>query len=172
MHLFLLLGNLERKKIIETIRRKGNFIHNTDPSINTGELIVCRRSAKISRKTVRDFTCCAKCKGWFTKNNIRHHFKQCANISKGRNVQILGRAVMGRIHECASDTVRKSLFPVLREDDVTRCIKYDKLLITYANKLCIKYSHQHQQDMIRARLRLLGRFLIAVKEYNSNVTVS
>lgn len=170
MHLFLLLGNLERKKIIETIRRKGNFIHNTDPSINTGELIVCRRPGKISCKTVRDFTCCAKCKGWFTKNNIRHHYKQCANISKGRNVQILGRAVMGRIHECASETVRKYLFPVLREDDVTRCIRYDKLLITYANKLCIKYSHQHQQDMIRARLRLLGRFLIAVKEYNSNVT--
>ncbi|XP_077269159.1 uncharacterized protein LOC143901075 [Temnothorax americanus] len=91
-------GNLERKKIIETIRRKGNFIHNTDPSVNTGALVVCRRPAKNSRKTVRDFTCCAKCKGWFTKNNIRHHFKQCANVSKGRNVQILGRAVMGMIH--------------------------------------------------------------------------
>lgn len=77
---------------------------------------------------------------------------------------------MGRIHECASETVRKVLFPVLKEDDVTRCIRYDKLLITYANKLCIKYSHQHQQDMIRARLRLLGRFLITVKEYNSNIT--
>ncbi|XP_071652942.1 uncharacterized protein [Temnothorax longispinosus] len=168
---FLLLpkGNLEQKKNIETIRRKGNFIHNTDPSVNTGALVVCQRPAKNSRKTVRDFTCCAKCKGWFTKNNIRHHFKQCANVSKGRNVQILGRAVMGMIHECASETVRKVLFPVLREDDVTRCIRYDKLLITYANKLCIKYSHQHQQDMIRARLRLLGRFLITLKEINPNI---
>ncbi|XP_067215704.1 uncharacterized protein [Linepithema humile] len=168
---FLLLpkGNLERKKIIETIRRKGNFIFNTDPAINTGELIVCRRPAKNSCKTVRDFTSCAKCKGWFTKNNIRHHFKQCVGVSKGRSVQILGRAVMGRIHECASETVRKVLFPVLREDDVTRCIRYDKLLITFANKLCIKYNLQHQQDMIRARLRLLGRFLIAVKEYNPDV---
>lgn len=169
LNIVFILGNLERKKVIETIRRKGNFIYNTDPSINTGELIVCRRPAKRSCKTVRDFTCCAKCKGWFTKNNIRHHFKQCANVSKGRKVQILGRAVMGRIHERASKTVRKVVFPVLREDDVTRCIRYDKLLITYANKLCIKYSHQHQQDMIRARLRLLGRFLLAIREYNSNV---
>lgn len=121
---------------------------------------------------LQNFTCCAKCKGWFTKNNIRHHFKKCIDVgtSNGRNVQVLGRTVMGRIHECASETVRKVLFPILREDDVTRCIRYDKLLITYANKLCIKYNHQHQQDMIRARLRLLGRFLIAVKEYRSNVT--
>lgn len=71
---------------------------------------------------------------------------------------------MGRIHECANETVRKIVFPILREDDVTRCIRYDKLLIIYTNKLCIKYSHQHQHDMIRARLRLLGRFLMAVKE--------
>lgn len=77
---------------------------------------------------------------------------------------------MGRIHECASETVRKILFPVLREDNISRSIRYDKLLITYANKLCIKYSHQHQQDMIRAKLRLLGRVLIAVKKYNPNVT--
>ncbi|XP_072750438.1 uncharacterized protein [Anoplolepis gracilipes] len=164
-------SNLERKKIIETIRKKGNFIHNTDPSLNTGELIVCRRPPRNSCKTIQNFTYCAKCKGWFTKN-IRHHFKKCVDVgtSKGRNVQILGRTVMGRIHECASETIRKVLFPVLREDDVTRCIRYDKLLITYANKLCIKYNHQHQQDMIRARLRLLERFLIAVKEYRSNVT--
>ncbi|XP_039302367.1 uncharacterized protein LOC120359603 isoform X2 [Solenopsis invicta] len=169
---FILLpkGNLERKKIIETIRKKGNFIHNTDPSLNTGTLVVCRRPAEKSGKSIKDYTCCAKCKGWHVKNNIRHHFKECAHVPKGRNVQILGRAVMGRIHECASETVRKFLFPVLREDDVTRCIRYDKLLITYANKLCIKYTHQHQQDMIRARLRLLGRFLIAIKEYNSIVT--
>jgi len=119
MAIIFISGNLERKKIIDVIRKNGNFIYNTDPSINTGEIIVCRRPAEKSHKTVRDFTCCAKCKGWFTKNNIRHHFKQCAKISKGRNVQILGRAVMGRIHECASDTVRKVLFPVLREDDIT-----------------------------------------------------
>jgi len=38
--------------------------------------------------------------------------------------------VIGRIHVCASDTVKKVLFPVIREDDI---IQYDKLLITYAN---------------------------------------
>lgn len=48
-------------------------------------------------------------------------------------------------------------------------MRYDKLLIIYANKLCVKYKSQHQHDIIRARLRLLGRFLIALKEINTNV---
>jgi len=58
---------------------------------------------------------------------------------------------------------------VLREDNIIRLIRYDELLIIYGNKLCLKYKHQHQQDMIRARLRLLGRFLQAVKKINKNV---
>jgi len=58
---------------------------------------------------------------------------------------------------------------VLREDNIIRLIRYDELLIIYGNKLCLKYKHQHQQDMIRARLRLLGRFLQAVKKTNKNV---
>lgn len=51
-----------------------------------------------------------------------------------------------------------------------RLIRYDELLITYGNKLCLKYKHQHQQDMIRSRLRLLGRFLQILKKINKNVT--
>lgn len=33
----------ERFKIIDTIRRKGNFQYNTDSNIGKGDLIVCRR---------------------------------------------------------------------------------------------------------------------------------
>jgi len=57
----------------------------------------------------------------------------------------------------------------MREDEITRIIRYDELLILYANKLCIKYKAQHQHDMIRARLRVLGRFLLALKKINSNI---
>lgn len=66
--------------------------------------------------------------------------------------------------------MRNVVFPVLREDDIIRLIRYDELLIIYGNKLCLKYKHQHQQDMIRSRLRLLGRFLQAIKKINKNVT--
>lgn len=165
-----ILGTKERHKIIEILRRKGNYLYNTDATFNKGELIVCRRPNESTARAARDFFCCAGCKGFFTKNNIRHHFKQCTGKTVGRSVKILGRKVENRIHKCANTILRNVVFPVLREDNITRLIRYDELLIIYGNKLCIKYKHQHQQDMIRSRLRLLGRFLESLKKINKNVT--
>ena len=52
----------------------------------------------------------------------------------------------------------------MREDVIVRDIRYDELIIIYANKQCEKYGTHHQ--MIRARLRLLGRFLHAIQSIN------
>ncbi|KYM98504.1 hypothetical protein ALC62_10782, partial [Cyphomyrmex costatus] len=163
-------GNKERQKIIGFVRRRGNHLFNTDPAHNKGELIVCRRPTESRKKTARDFICCAGCKGYFTKNNILHHFKECTQKPVGRYVKVLGRKIQGRIHKSANSILRNIVFPILREDDVTRLIRYDELLIIYGNKLCAKYNLQHQQDMIRSRLRLLGRFLQALRKINKNVT--
>ncbi|KAG5309974.1 MOS1T transposase, partial [Pseudoatta argentina] len=51
-------------------------------------------------------------------------------------------------------------------NNITRIIRYDEILIIYANQMCEKYRSQHHHNMIRARLRLLGRFLV-VAIYNS-----
>lgn len=163
--------NPERKKIIDTIRKMGNFKFNTNSEFNTGQLIVCRRPNEKTNKTAKDFVACVKCKGFFAKSTIRHHARVCLkkNFRKYKNIMIMGRKITGRIHLIASECLRKTVFPVLREDDVTRIVRYDKLLIIYANKLCVKYKSQHQYDMIRARLRLLGRFLITLKDINTNV---
>ncbi|KAJ8970714.1 hypothetical protein NQ314_001061 [Rhamnusium bicolor] len=56
------------------------------------------------------------------------------------------------------------------EDDTVKAIRYDELIILYANHLCRKYRSQHNYNMIRARLRLLGRFLIKIKNLENSVT--
>lgn len=151
------------------IRKESNFIYNTSSQFNTGELIVSRRPSR-ANKPASKFACCPKCKGYYTKNNIRHHFQDCNKESIGRQVLILGRKVQGRIHSKASDTVRKIIFPILRDDNVCRVIRYDELIILRANKLCRKFRNQRHHDMIRAELRLLGRYLISIKKFNSKIT--
>jgi len=163
-------GNTERKKIIDLLRRKGNFIYNTNIDLNKGDLIVCRRPKRNLNRQASDFIPCAKCKGFFSKNNIRHHFASCSQRrNPQRNVKILGRTVACRIHFSASSPLRRLVFPVMREDTVTQIIRYDELLIGYGNKMCQKYRLQHQHDMIRARLRLLGRFLIVLKDLDNSI---
>lgn len=121
------------------------------------------------KRAATDFTCCIKCKGFFTKNNIRHHFTQCSGRKTFRAVQVLGRKIAGRIHNNASGILKNVIFPVLRDDLITRSIRYDRLIISYGNKLAVKYKHIHQHDMIRSRLRLLGRFWLAMKTFDKDL---
>ncbi|XP_011882433.1 PREDICTED: uncharacterized protein LOC105570082, partial [Vollenhovia emeryi] len=146
-------------------------IHSNEPEVK--KFIVLPKGNP-ERKKIIDIirrNACGKCKGFFSKNTIRHHSRKCfkKDFSKRKCVMIMGRQVTCRIHPLANETLEKTVFPVMREDEVTRIIRYDELLITYANKLCVKYTAQHQHDMIRARLRLLGRFLLALKKINTSI---
>lgn len=165
-------GCLERKQIIETIRRKGEFKYNTSQDLNDGKLHVVRRPNIGFTKTANEYGVCIKCHEFFSKNTLRNHVRKCANVasSKNRTTTVLGRAILGRINKVASQTLKKVVFPVLREDTITHLIRYDTLLIQYGNKLCMKYKLQHQHDMVRNRLRTLGRFLKALKEINNEIS--
>lgn len=163
---------LERKRIIEAIRLKGEFIFNTNEIVNNGKLHVVRRPNIKFTKTAIEYGLCAKCFGFFSKNTLRNHVRKCCkgNYGKNRTILIHGRILLARINKIASQTLKKVIFPILKEDAVTRLIRYDELVIRYGNKLCMKYKPQHQHDMVRNRLRTLGRFLQALKEINKDIT--
>ncbi|KAL6258235.1 hypothetical protein P5V15_010165 [Pogonomyrmex californicus] len=165
-------GNFERKKIIETIRRNDNFQFNTKRAINNAELIVCRRPNKKLCKSASNFLPCVKCKGFFSKSSLRHHFRRCTgrNSKHSKLIMVLGRTIVTRTHEVANKILKTVVFPVLRDDEITRAIIYDQLIILYGNKLCLKYRLQHQHDMIRSRLRLLGRYLVTLRTKSENIS--
>ncbi|XP_074102466.1 uncharacterized protein LOC141529696 isoform X1 [Cotesia typhae] len=163
-------GTKERKKLIEIYRDNGRAMHNTHPDYNTGLLLVSRRP-KLDNKPANDYTTCPKCLKTVTKANSYKHYAVCINAKTNgsQSYKFLGRYVEGRIHATASDTLSLVIFPVFHEDVIVRLIRYDWLVILYGNKLCIKYTPHYQHNMIRARLRLVGRLLFAAKQINSQV---
>ncbi|KAG5865833.1 hypothetical protein JTB14_029918 [Gonioctena quinquepunctata] len=82
---------------------------------------------------------------------------------------VTGKNISARLHCTANKMVRETLFPPLREDDIVRLIKYDELVIVYANKMCEKYRNERYCEMIRQRLRLIGRFSETLKEINKYI---
>jgi len=42
-----------------------------------------------------------------------------------RSISILGRQIIGRIHNEASNALRLRVFPLLREDDIIRGLRYE-----------------------------------------------
>ncbi|KAG5891913.1 hypothetical protein JTB14_022663 [Gonioctena quinquepunctata] len=164
-------GSKERKEIFSTIRKNGQFFFNTNNSVNTGERKVTRRPNAKFGKTATDFVTCPSCCGDYAKTSLRHHFRRCntSGKTKQRNILVKSRQMVGRIHKKASDVLRKKVFPTLQEDNVTKEIRYDELVILFGNKLCQKYRDPHFYDMIRQKLRQLGRFLLEIKKFQPKI---
>lgn len=165
-------GTAERREIIGMLRKKGNFLFNTKENFNDGELIVSRRPKTSYDRRATDYAACNICKGFFSKQSLRFHVKKCLGLNSkvSKNVLENSRRVMGRLHKVATDIVRRKLFPPLRDDDIVRNIRYDKIVIIYANKMAAKYKQERYFEMIRQRLRLIGRFLLSIKKINKDIT--
>nr|CAI5837651.1 unnamed protein product [Callosobruchus analis] len=162
-------GCPERKEAISDLRKKGSFEYNAKTVSFNQPLIVERRTCGL--KSINDYSVCPHCKGTFVKNSIRKHYARCIpNYKKGdRSISTKSKALIHRLHPKACTVLKTFIFPKLRDDDITQIIRYDELVIQFGNSLCAKYRLQHLYKMIRAKLRLLGRFMLEMRKLDSNI---
>lgn len=101
---------------------------------------------------------------------MRKHYKICAGCSKGvKGIVRNGKRIESNISSNANSIVRTQIFPVMRDDEVTHPLRFDDLVITYTNKMTVKYPKSHHYPMIRSRLRLLGKILLHVKKIDNTI---
>ncbi|KAK0169534.1 hypothetical protein PV328_011916 [Microctonus aethiopoides] len=162
----------ERKREIAKLRKRGDFIHNTHANVNTEVLITCRRPRNNSKKNADEYVTCSNCLGSYSKRTLRIHFAKCDSMhKKGQRGQLMeGKGLSGDIHYRANAVMQRSIYPGFQDDAISSTIRYDELLILYGNKLCDKYTLEHQAAMIRIHLQLLARFKIEIKKINKKVT--
>ncbi|KAH0535072.1 hypothetical protein KQX54_012937 [Cotesia glomerata] len=165
--------NKRRAQLIAIIRKEGRYLHNTSKEFNTGILMTARQRqrGKKFKKKASDYVCCAKCKDWYSKATIRMRFVKCdENHKKGeREILKKGQRKANFIHSRANDVLRRDIFPVFKDGILKETIAFDEFLILYGNKLCDKYSHKREYDMIRAELRYLAKLLIAAEKIDSSI---
>lgn len=162
----------ERRKAIDLIRKKGDFLHNTDPMYNQGYLITVRRNQKGKEKQPEEMINCPKCAGFYTQNNIRHHYSDCNDSNLGNTRTLLQKACrkIGRVHPDATYKMRHDIIPVLRKNcEVTDIIRYDRLIILFGNMISMRFKLAHQDVMIRSQLRLLGRVVLELRKIDHRI---
>lgn len=160
-----------RKQLIDEIRKKGDFMFNTDKQFNKAILIVPRQRQKNSKNQAADFVCCKFCCGFYPKNTLRSHVKNCPGSSHKKGTRDLlknGRAKTGFVHHSAVDVLREKVLPVLNDDEISRNLLYDELIILYANEQCFRHN-EIQYDMIRANIRLLSRLVMELKKNSEDI---
>lgn len=165
-------GSKARRVIIDRIRKKGQFLCNTDATINSGVLLPSRRQNKKFKKTAADYISCASCYGSYSSSSLRVHFKRCTdNLLEGeRVVRALGRACEGRLHADACQELNEVIFARMRQTKFLRLVRFDWLVVCYGNILCLNFSPHFQQGHIRNKMRSAARVLFAAKSISSSVT--
>ncbi|KAF5274173.1 hypothetical protein FQR65_LT17063 [Abscondita terminalis] len=173
-YFLVFLENIERRKIIETIRRRGDFEYNTSQKYQSEELLVARRSHSTFSREVRDYLPCPHCAAFFFNRTLRNHVKHCSlTVPRGgRSVKTRSRALLSNLHPAAGEILKTKIFPVLRDDNCVNVIRYDILAIVFGNFMCSKYASIHHHDMIRSRLRSIGRLLISAKTLDNTLFLS
>ncbi|KAK0071924.1 hypothetical protein PV326_000658, partial [Microctonus aethiopoides] len=167
----LAVNSDERKYEISLFRKKSNHYFNVKVEINNGELILTRRPRTDAQATGNNFTTCPICLGTYTKNNIRHHYTKCKrDVHTARGVLTKARHVVRRIHSCASKVMREEVLPRMLKDNIVRLIRYDFLIIKFGNKLCREHRKKCHHKMIRAKLRLMGRFVQTLQTILPEIT--
>ncbi len=130
-----------------------------------------RPNKKFGRNAV-DYLTCAQCFGLYRSTTLRIHWNKCTNNSlKGeRIVKQLGRTVEGRSHRTASDELTNLVLARMQDDEFSRIIRFDWLIISYGNDLCLNLNTITQNNCIRNYLKNAGKLLIALKSVSSDIT--
>ncbi|XP_066585722.1 uncharacterized protein [Prorops nasuta] len=165
-------NNVERKKIIAEIRKRGNFLHNTTSSLETCNFVVSRRPNIEMPRTADYYIPCPSCKVYLSKKTAHVHVRLCTNrgARKSHSIKVLGRRLVPNVHEKACFTLKSKVLPPLRQDIVTSVVRNDELIVIYGNHLCNKYKHSaHHFKMIRAQLRLIARLLLTMKDLRDDI---
>lgn len=165
-----IIGSAERRKIIDVLRKEGNFLYNTQHLPAEADKITCRRPQVRKPRLNCHFRVCPSCKGYYSKMTLRRHYRKCADTPKSiKDIMFHSKRVEGNISKDAGETLRDEVFPVFRDSPAVDVIRHDTLAIARGNMLCSKYRLKHMQKMIRSQLKMLGGFLLELKGIENSI---
>jgi hypothetical protein len=170
----LLQPKKERCNYFNKLRIEAVNKHNQETlEAGRGEIIVARRSGR--NLVSDDFFPCPRCKTLLAPKHIWRHFYECMenttnddkNVGDSDRRKVIKRARVLKemcLKDCGADLQFKTdVLASFRDDAVSRCIKKDQLILVYGRQLYIKLG-RYRTEEIRLRMRLLGRFVIAMNE--------
>ncbi|XP_032382955.1 uncharacterized protein LOC116696235 [Etheostoma spectabile] len=154
----------ERKKHLDYIRNRGNFVHNAAVmESGKGELIPFKRPPKEAQG--HDFMHCAYCQGLFSRKILWRHMRSCrlkpgsVPLKPGKNRVQSMCTYTGPVPSHISKQLWK-VISVMNSDPITDIIKNDHVIIEIGQHLLSKggiSAKNHQ--FVRDKMREMGRLV-------------
>lgn len=167
----------KRKQIINAIRRQGNFALNRTTNIIRP---IRRPKGQYNNDIVKNsvnlkdrFVVCEYCMGYFSRNYLRRHKKICdLNLNQHEtafrnnhlsSAQLFSICSGANCDFYATLRLRNEVFPILRNDDISKTAMEDILICAFAESLLNKHKRRQIRNVISNKMRELGRLLLAMK---------
>lgn len=161
------------KDMWSTIRRKGDFLHNSKVLKTGGEIILVRRPAPGVNVNPNKCVPCTYCLGFFLEDQLSRHCAICPNkttenspngsgtvsdVKKGRLMLYPNQTIQG-----ASIELEQFVLDRMNKDEITDLVKKDGLINTYGSFLLINKGAR-KLSLVSQNMRLLSRLLIEVRK--------
>ncbi|XP_039283303.1 uncharacterized protein LOC120351152 [Nilaparvata lugens] len=155
-------GSAMRRSMIEKLRKKGNFNYNTNVlREKSGNIITVQRPTNDCN--IEKYLPCKLCLGFFSKNRLYRHMKDCKENSgkeSSRNAQSAGQALLVVANFSCSDSLKTKIFPIMRNDKISKTAQEDELICEFGLRLLKQHKEQHVKPIISQKMRELARLKI------------
>lgn len=160
-------GSRDRMARLDRLKRLGQCEWNLNPILNKGQLSTIRRPNKDFNVEAVDFETCANCFGSYSKKALNHHFNNCTKkrYAGERVAKQKSRVVEARLHTEVCDALREIVFPSLHSNKSVLSVRFDWIIILFANDLCFNFHEHHHLSMLQQYLRNAAKLLITAR-YN------
>lgn len=167
----------KRKKMLNKLRNKGNYEHNTEVITSGTGLLKLRRQPKNVYNS-KDYVHCMYCQALYLRRDLWRHVQKClskpveASAEPGRT-RVLSLAKMSESTLCQqiSNGVWK-LLTAMKDDDISAAVCSDFSILQLAQSLFNKHGHDPTKyDYIRQKLREVARLLLALRKDSAIYTL-
>lgn len=143
--------------LMTLLRNKGNPMHNCNVlNEGKGEVVLSYRPSSCT--DVNDYMLCADCLGYYSTKEVGNHKCKAQELMPRKKGCVANKAYMLLP---ASDSAKQEVMAVLTgmKDG---SVKEDELIMKLASKLYLRHG-KDKKDMVRARVREVERFVVAIQ---------
>lgn len=165
----------ERKKLLESLRNKGDWLHNLEVlKKGNGEIVTWKQPSANSSLNNNDYLPCQLCFGMFKKRDLWRHNKTCREKKEdsgmGTQRQRLQTVSSSLLPTEKSSQGLQNIIHNMLQDRVTAQVRSDEMICKYGEALYARKGREKSQHRyIAQKMRELGRFVLAAKEIQKKI---
>jgi hypothetical protein len=148
----------ERKDLITILRKKGNFVKNSQ---------ICEKPVRNTTIEGKTFVPCKFCLGFYSSKLLYRHVKTC-KLQNGRNTTFshLTDAQNIMLKNIKVDKeIAEKVFPKMLADKISLEAKTDKLICMFGARYIKCHRERHFINVCSRKMRELAKLLLEIKKH-------